>query len=236
MPAVFTNVATVLLGGLLGLFLREKIKRELATTVVDALGLATIVIGIASSLATKNPLCLIVSLALGTLIGALLKLDERIEATGEFLGSKLLSKNERFGKFAEGFAAACVIFCVGPMTVVGSLQAGIDGNYDVIFAKSALDFVSSTIFAAAMGVGVPFAALFVLVFQGGLTLLSGLLAPYLTEEVVAEFSAAGGAILIGLGINILEISGKKLKIADMTPAIFFPIVFLPTYHWLSSFT
>ncbi len=113
------------------------------------------------------------------------------------------------------------------MTVVGSLKAGVDRDYSIIFAKSALDLVSSTILAAGMGIGVLFSVVFILAFQGGLTLLAGYVAPYLSETVVTELSAVGGSILIGLGLNILNIGENKIKVADMTPAIFLPIAYIP---------
>lgn len=227
MLAVFVNMTTVLIGSILGLIFRARFNPDKAITVIDALGLITIVIGATSAIATNDLLCLIVCLALGTIVGTLLKLDERIENTGNCINAKLLHGNERLGKFTEGFVAASIVFCVGAMTVVGSFKAGIDGDYSIIYAKSALDLVSSTVFAAGMGIGVPFAALFILVFQGGLTLLASFIAPYLSDAVVVELSAVGGTILIGLGFNILNISEKKIKVADMTPAIFLPILYIP---------
>jgi len=137
-------------------------------------------------------------------------------------------------RFTEGFITACIVFCVGSMTIMGSFEAGINGNNSIIFAKSALDFVSSMMFAAAMGLGVPFAAVFVLVFQGTLTLLAGVLSPYLDAAVVAEMSAVGGTILIGMGINMLELSPKRIKVANMLPAIFLPIAYLPLSAWIAS--
>ena len=133
-------------------------------------------------------------------------------------------------RFTEGFVSACILFCVGSMTIMGSLEAGINQNYDIIFAKSALDFVSSMMFGAAMGIGVPVSVFFILVFQGGLTLLANFAAPILSAEVIAEMSAAGGTILIGMGVNMLELSPKKIRIANMLPAIFLPIAFLPLYE------
>ncbi|MDD3589098.1 MAG: DUF554 domain-containing protein [Thermoguttaceae bacterium] len=233
MLAVFVNMAAVLIGGCFGLLFRTKIKPEHAETVIDALALATIVIGGISAIETQNLLCLIVCLTLGTVVGTVLKLDAHIKGVGDFVSSRLFRNNERFGKFTEGFVAASTVFCVGAMTVVGSFKAGIERDYSIIFAKSALDFIGATFFAVGMGIGVPFAALFVLVFQGGLTLLASYVAPFLSEKVVVELSAVGGAILIGLGLNMLEISNKKIKVADMTPAIFLPIAFLPIYELIT---
>ena len=116
---------------------------------------------------------------------------------------------------------------------MGSFEAGINGDCSIIYAKSALDFVSSAAFGAAMGVGVTFSAAFILLFQGGLTLLAGVLAPFLSQEIVTEMSAAGGAILIGMGINMLELSDRRVKVANMLPAVFLPIGFIPLYNWIT---
>ncbi len=129
--------------------------------------------------------------------------------------------------------SACVLFCIGSMTIVGSLEAGINRNYSIIYAKSALDFVSSMAFAAAMGLGVPCSALFILIFQGGLTLLAGLVGPALSTDVVREMSAVGGTILIGMAVNMLGLGKERIKVANMLPAIFLPIVYFPLAAWIT---
>ena len=173
-------------------------------------------------------------MALGTVIGELLHIDDGIEGAGDFIKSKLLKGRVGESRFTEGFVTACIVFCVGSMTIMGSFEAGINGDNSIIYAKSALDFVSSMMFAAAMGVGVPFAALFVLVFQGALTLLAGALAPVLAPAVVTEMSAVGGVILIGMGINMLELREERIKIANMLPAVFLPIAYVPLAEWITS--
>jgi len=227
MIAVFVNMATVLLGSAIGILFRNKIKQSFINTIISALALVTILIGITSAIETKDILCIIICMALGTLIGELLRIDDRIEGAGDFIKAKLLRGKTVGGRFTEGFVTACIVFCVGSMTIMGSFEAGINKDYDIIFAKSALDFVSSMMFAAAMGLGVPFAALFILVFQGGLTLLAGVLSPYLSPEVVAEMSAVGGVILMGMGINMLELSEKRIKVANMLPGVFLPVAYIP---------
>ena len=173
-------------------------------------------------------------MALGTIIGELLRLDDRINGAGELIKRKVLRGKQEGNRFTEGIVSACILFCVGSMTIMGSLEAGVNQNYSIIFAKSTLDFVSSMMFAAAMGIGVPFSALFILVFQGGLTLLASLIAPYLSAAVIAEMTAVGGTILIGMGINMLELSEKRVKVANMLPAIFLPIAYIPISAWISS--
>ena len=233
MIAVFDNVATVLLGSAIGILFRSRIRESYTKSIITALALVTFVIGISSAVTTGDLLCVIVCIALGTILGELLKLDDRINGAGEFLKAKVLRGRFEGSRFTEGFVSSCILFCVGSMTIMGSLEAGVNGNYSIIFAKSALDFVSAMMFGAAMGIGVTFAALFVLVFQGVLTLLAGLVAPFLSPAVVTEMSAVGGTILIGMGFNMLELSEKRIKVANMLPAIFLPIAYVPLSAWIS---
>ena len=233
MIAVFVNMATVFLGSLTGIFFRNKIKKEYIDTLICALALITVVIGISSAIKTADFLCLIICLVIGTLFGMFLKLNDRLDSAGEFIKSKLPKmKNDRF---TEGFVSACILFCVGSMTIIGSFEAGISGNYDIIFAKSALDFVSSMMFGASMGIGVTFSIVFILLFQGGLTLLAGIIAPFLGNSVIVEMSAVGGTILIGMGINMLNISDKKITVANMFPAIFLPVIYVPLCNIITKF-
>ena len=233
MVAVLVNVATVLLGSTVGLIFRNKINEKFTKAVISALALVTILIGLSSALDTADILCVIICMALGTIIGELIHIDDGIEGAGDFIKKKLLKGKNEENRFTEGFVTACIVFCVGSMTIMGSFEAGINGNNSIIYAKSALDFVSSMMFAAAMGLGVPFAALFVLVFQGALTLLAGVLAPFLSVAVVTEMSAVGGVILVGMGINMLELSPRRIKVANMLPAIFLPIAYVPLYNWIA---
>ena len=233
MLAVFVNMATVLLGSAIGILFRKRIRDSFVKAIICALALVTIVIGVTSAITTKDLLCVIVCMALGTLLGELLRLDDRINSAGDAIKKKVLRGKFEGSRFTEGFVSACILFCVGSMTIMGSLEAGVNKNYSIIFAKSALDFVSSMMFGAAMGVGVSFSAMFILVFQGGLTLLAGLVSPYLSSAVITEMTAAGGTILIGMGINMLELSDKRIKVANMLPAIFLPIAYVPLSNWIS---
>ena len=234
MVAVLVNVATVLLGSTVGLLFRNKINEKFTKAVISALALVTILIGLSSALGTADILCVIICMALGTIMGELIRIDDGVEGAGDFIKKKLLKRKSAENRFTEGFVTACIVFCVGSMTIMGSFEAGINGNNSIIYAKSALDFVSSMMFAAAMGFGVPFAALFVLVFQGALTLLAGVLAPFLSAAVVTEMSAVGGVILFGMGVNMLELSPRRIKVANMLPAIFLPIAYVPLSNWIAT--
>lgn len=233
MPAVFVNMGTVLIGSLLGILLKNRLRTQLQTAVMTALGLCTALIGISSAIGTKDILCVIICMALGTALGELLRIHDGIENAGDFIKKKLLHGKIAESRFTEGFVSACILFCVGSMTIMGSLEAGIHGDYSIIFAKSALDFVSSMAFGAAMGIGVTFSVLFILFFQGGLTLLAGIVAPFLSSGVVTEMSAVGGVILMGMAVNMLELRKEPIRVANMLPCIFLPLLYLPLSEWIS---
>ena len=191
------------------------------------------VIGVSSAVATGDILCVILCMAVGTSLGEALRIDDAIENAGEYFRRKLVRSEGASSRFTEGFVSACILFCVGSMTIVGSLEAGIHKDYSIIFAKSTLDSVSSMALGAAMGFGVTCSVLFILVMQGGLTLLAGFVAPALSEAVVTEMSAIGGTILIGMACNMLELGRTRIKVANMLPAIFLPIAYLPISEWIA---
>ena len=234
MLAVLVNVASVVAGSLIGIALKNRLSESLQNAVMTALGLCTVLIGVQTALKTQDILCVILCMALGTLIGELCRIDDGIESVGSRLKSTFLSGKGGSGRFAEGFMSASILFCVGSMTIMGSLEAGINGNYSIIYAKSALDFVSSIAFGAAMGIGVTFSGLFVLVFQGGLTLLAGLVGAALSAEVVNEMSAVGGTVIIGLAVNMLGLRSERIKVANMLPAVFLPLLYVPLAAWIGS--
>ena len=234
MIAVFVNMATVLIGSLIGILFRNRLKVQLQNALMRALALCTIVIGISSAIKTEELLCVIICLVLGTVLGEWIRIDDGIENAGDFIKDRVLKGRVKESRFTEGFVSACILFCIGSMTIVGSLEAGINHNYSIIYAKSTLDLVSSMAFGAAMGFGVTCSVLFILLFQGGLTLLAGLVGPALSTAVVTEMSAVGGTILIGMGLNMVGATKERIKVANMLPAIFLPIAYFPIANWLSS--
>lgn len=227
MIAVYVNMITVLFGSLIGIVFGRKIKDSYIKTIMTSLGIIVGVIGISSAIVSKDTLCLVICLILGSIIGEAIKLDDRLEGMGDYVKKKFLSKIKVNERFTEGFVSAGLLFCIGSMSIMGSLEAGINNNYTIIFTKSIMDFFSSMMLATTMGIGVTFSILFVLLFQGSITLLANVVAPYLGEAVIVEMSAIGGAILIGMAINMLEISKTRIKIANMLPAILLPIVYIP---------
>jgi uncharacterized membrane protein YqgA involved in biofilm formation len=163
---------------------------------------------------------MIFSLVIGGLLGEFLKIEKRLENVGIWFQSKIPSKG---GSFSDGFVTASLVYCVGAMAIVGSLEDGLSGNPSTLFAKSILDGVSAVIFAATLGIGVAFSALPVFIYQGGITLLAGLLQPWLTETVISQMSLVGGILIFAIGINLLEI--KKINVGNLLPSIFIPVLY-----------
>ena len=233
MLAVIVNAVAVITGGLIGTLFGSRIKERYTKAVMTCIALVTMVIGVQSAIVTSNILIVMVCLVLGTIIGTALHLDDRINGSGDKMKEKLAGTRFGGGHFAEAFVSTSILFCVGTMTVIGSVQAGLNKDYSILFAKSAMDFVSSIVFAAALGSGVLLSAVTVLVFQGAIALLAGLAAPVLSTQVVTEMSAVGGALFIGMAINLLGLREEKIKVGDMLPAIFLPILYFPIAELVS---
>lgn len=221
MIGVLVNTGSVILGSLLGLLLKKGVPEAISRGVMRALGLCTLYIGISGMLKGENMLVAIVSMAVGTALGTALDLDGRLTRFGDRLQTRLGG----LGNISQGFVTASMMFCVGAMTIVGSLQSGLTGDNGTIFTKSLLDFVSSLIFASSLGVGVLLAAGAVFVYQGALVLLAQWVAPFLTEAVVAEMTCVGSLAILALGLNMLDVA--KLKVANFIPAMFLPILLGP---------
>ncbi len=224
MTGVILNTFTVLLGSSIGLLLKKGIPERVSRAVMTAIGLCTVYIGIDGALSGSNTIVLIVSMVLGTIIGTFLNIDGRINAVGQFFERKFRREGEKVS-IAEGFMTGSLLFCVGAMTIVGSLNSGLSGDHTLIFTKSVLDLISSCMLASTLGIGVLLAAVFVFVFQGALVLGAGFLQGVLTDAaLIAEITCAGSVIIVGLGLNILGIS--KFKVADMLPAPFLvPLIY-----------
>lgn len=220
MLAVFVNMVVVLIGGLLGILLKGCLKEKHTQTIVAALGLCTVVIGITGAIATSNILIVILCLVVGTLLGELLHIENRLDGAGEWL-KKRASKRTN-SRFTEGFVTASLLFCVGSMSIMGSFDAGLRGDYSTIFAKSALDGIMAITFGATMGLGVLFSAVSILVYQGALTLLAGLIEPLLSAQSITEMSAVGGVMLMATGLNILGLGKERIRVGNMLPSLLLP--------------
>src|SRR3990167_5508207 len=201
------NIATVLIGGSAGLLMGSRLPKKINQAVLSVMGLVTVVVGIQMALTTTNILIMIFSLVIGTVIGELINIEASVNKIGQKLESKFSKTKD--GRFTRAFVATSLLFCVGPMTILGSLQDGLTGNYNLLATKSILDGFAAMMFAAAMGVGVLFSALTVLVIQGGLTLFYGSLSGLMTQAVISEITGVGGVMVVSIGLGIVGI--KKLN-------------------------
>jgi len=214
------NAVAIAVGGFLGILLRKGIPDSYKTTIMQGLGLSVFVIGLSGALKSENILLMIFSLVLGSIIGEALAIEDKLEKVGQFLEKKF-SKGE--GTIAKGFVIASLIYCVGAMAIVGSLESGLTGNHETLYAKSLIDGVSAIIFASTLGIGVAMSAAAVFIYQGIITLSATFIKEFLTAGVIAEMSAIGGLLIMGISSNVLEI--KKIRVGNMIPAVFLPILF-----------
>ncbi len=215
------NTVAVIVGSLFGLIFNKAVPERIVKAVMIGIGLCTVFIGVSGMLKGENPLILITAMVLGAIVGTLLNIDGGITRVGDSLNRRF-NKSGQKSTITEGFVTASLIFCVGPMTIVGSLNAGLTGNNDTIFTKSLLDLITSVMLSASLGMGVIFAAAFVLLFQGSIVLLSSLLQPVLSTSAINEMTCVGSVIILALGLNILGIT--RFKVADYLPAILFATI------------
>lgn len=227
------NVITVALGCTVGLIFKRFITEKLQTSLTSALALATLTVGICGvitggvtladgALSGRFTLLMIISIVAGTAIGTAIDIERRLESFGNFCQRKLAG-GDGGSTFAQGFVSASLVFCVGSMSIVGALNDGISHDPSILFAKSALDGIMAVVFASTLGIGTLLSIVTVIVYQGAITLLSSLIAPYLTAEVVAQMSFIGNVLIMGIGFNFVY--KPKFKVGNMLPAVFVPFVF-----------
>lgn len=216
MLGVIINCITVIVGSLIGIVFKNLISKKITDGIMVAIGLCTVYIGVDGALKGENTLVLILSMAIGAAIGYLCDIDGKINVFAEFATRRF--KSGEGANPAEGFVTACLIFCVGAMTLVGSVQAGVNGDNTTLITKAMLDLISSLALASTFGIGVLLSAVFVFVFQGGLVLISSLAGNFLSISMQNEMICAGSVIIIGLGLNIIGVS--KIKVANYIPAMF----------------
>ncbi|SLM18993.1 conserved membrane hypothetical protein [uncultured spirochete] len=229
MIATVINAAAIILGSLIGLLIRKGIKDEYRKVVFTAAGMTSLTIGIQMALKTTHILAFALALMIGGLVGTMLDIEGGIERLGERLKARFASKSE--GAFAAGFLNGSILFCTGAMAILGSFKAGTEGDYSLIFTKTVLDGFVSIIFASAMGIGVAFSALSVFVYQGALTLLSVYIKPYVSDLMLAELTAIGGALIIMIALGLLEI--KNFKTGNFLPSILVIVVLVLVMPFLS---
>ncbi len=231
MLATIINVILVLIGSAVGLLFKNLISGKLMSVITHALGLCVFGVGVSNLIGTRDMLCVIVCMVAGTAVGSAIDIELRLEHAGDLLRSKV-AKGDGSSRFTESFVSASLLFCVGAMAITGSIDAGLNHNYTTIVSKGVIDGVTSISFAATMGIGVAFSVIPVLIYQGGITLLAGWVGPYLPEAVIVEMTAIGGALIVGISINMLGLGKEKIKVGNMLPAIFLPIAYIPLANWL----
>ena len=230
MLGTLVNAGSIVGGSLLGLLLKRGMPERCRITIMQGLGLAVAVVG--AQMALKgNMLIVVSSLAAGGLSGELLSLDKRLDALGEKMSKIAANRNVGDGvagaSFSQGFVTATLVYCVGAMAVVGSIQDGLTGDASILFVKALLDGLTAIFFASSMGIGVAFSALPVLVYQGGITLLAGFFVDFLSDEVIVQMSATGGVLIMGISLLILKLC--HIRIANLLPALLFSVLFALLY-------
>ncbi len=217
------NFVTVIIGGLLGLLLRKGIPERVRDTLMKGMAFCVMYIGITGLFEDGiNPLIIIVSTGTGAVLGELIDIDRQINRLGQRLETKF-GKDDT--KIAEGFVSATLLFCVGAMTVVGSIDSGISGDNTTLYSKSVIDCISAAVLASALGVGVAIAAVPVLLIEGALTLLATIVQPILSDTIVSHMSVIGSMLIIAISFNMLELTKNRIKVMNLIPAVFLPIFF-----------
>ena len=221
MIGTLVNTGAVIVGSAIGLVFKKALPEKYQTIYFQAVGLFTILLGVKMSLAISAPLLVVLSLVLGGITGEAIGLENKVERLGFWIKSKTNSQND---KFTDGLITAFLLFCMGALTITGAIEEGFGKTSDLLLTKSIMDFFSAIMLASALGMGVMFSAILLFVFQGGITLAVSLIGKDLPVEIITEVTVVGGIILIGLGINLLEI--KKLKIINLLPALLFVCIFV----------
>lgn len=225
------NVVTVVAGSLAGKAIGDRLPPAMRETVMHVIALMTLVIGVGMSLKSQNPLVLLASLVLGAVTGEALRIESGINRLGA-LAEERLAGGSRTGDFARGFVTTSILFCVGPMTLLGCLNDGLRGDYSLLATKSMLDGISAVAFASALGWGVMLSAVTVLAVQGGLTLGAQALRPVLEDPAMqAEVFAAGGVMMLGLGIRLLDL--RVIRVSNLLPALLYAPLLVQLSRWLA---
>ena len=214
------NTLAIIVGSLIGMLFRGKIPDRFNQSIMKSVALGVVLIGILNALEVENMILVLISMSLGTIIGEWIHIENKLQSFGTLLQKKS-SKSE--DSITKSFVTASLLFCVGSMAIIGSLESGLSGSHQTLFAKSILDGISSIIFTSSIGVGVIFAAVPVFLYQGTIVLAASYLKPFLIAPVIANMTAVGGLLILGLGFNMLGF--KKISVGNMLPAIFIPLIY-----------
>ena len=220
MLGTLANVAAIVVGGLIGILLKNGLSAKISDTVLKGLALCVLLVGVSNALKVNNLLLVFIAVVFGAIIGEWLDIDQKLKSFGDGLAAKLKGHG---GKVSEGFVTGSLLYCVGAMAIVGSLESGLSGNHQTLYAKSILDGVVAIIFASSLGIGIVLSAFSVLLYQGAITLAAASLQPLLSEAVKADITCIGGLLIIGIGLNMLE--QHNIKVANLLPAAFIPLLY-----------
>ena len=234
MLGTIVNGLAIIAGSLLGLLFSKGIPDNYKEIILSAVGLSVVLIGVKSALVSDSLMVIIFSLVLGALIGEGMKIEKRLADLGDFLESRVAAKSSDSSSFSRGFVTASLVFCVGSMAIVGSLESGLTGNHQTLFAKSVLDGVTSVIFASTMGLGVMFSSVAVFLYQGMITLTAVFMKNFLVTETIEQMTSVGGLLIVAIGFNMLKIT--TIRVGNLIPAIFLPLVYFALCQWLLAFS
>src|SRR3990170_8470317 len=230
MEGTIVNAVAVIAGGTAGVLLRRRFPERMRETMMMGVGLATLLIGFQMALQTRNVLGVILSLAAGAVIGEALHIEEGIEALGRWAEARVGTRGGSAGSVADAFVTSSLLFCVGPMTVLGAIQDGLGQPPLLLYTKSLLDGISAVAIGAALGAGVLLSAGTVLVYQGAITLAAGTVQAVMTPEMTRELTATGGVLIVGLGLGILQI--RRIRVGALLPALLVSIALTAGMPWL----
>ena len=221
LTGTIVNTLAIIAGAMIGVIAKKAIPQRMGDLVMSAIPIVVMVLGVQFGIASSNILIVIVSLVVGGIIGEWIDIDRRLDDFGVRIQSRMKGGDSNF---SAAFVSTTLIYCVGSMAILGSIESGINGNHTILYTKSLMDGISAIFFASTLGAGVIFSGISVFIYQGILTVLAGYIGPYLSPEVVTEMSASGGILLIALSFTILGI--KKIKVATLLPAIFLPVILM----------
>ncbi|WP_195429852.1 DUF554 domain-containing protein [Clostridium sp. D46t1_190503_E9] len=221
MIGTIINSLTIVVGSIVGLFVKEKINEKISSTIMSGLALCVIYIGISGALKGENTIVMIISIALGGFIGEAIDIDLKLEKLGKRIEKKV-NKNGSTISISEGFVTSTLLFCVGAMAIVGALESGLNNDYSTLLAKSILDGISAIIFSSTLGIGVILSAISVFIYQGSITIAAGMLTNVLNNIAITNITTVGSLLIIGLGFNMIGIT--KIKVSNLLPAIIVAII------------
>jgi uncharacterized membrane protein YqgA involved in biofilm formation len=227
------NAVLVALGGIIGTFIKNKLTEKYKVIIMQAVGISVFFVGASGAIAAMirpeaNPVLYVLSLALGGIIGTAVGIEEKLHRFGAFIEKKFAKGDS---SFSRSFVHASLLFCVGTMAVLGAIESGIQGKHDILYVKGIVDSILAVIIAATSGAGVIFSSVSILLYEGALTLLAGVFAAYVTPDMTREIAIVGGIIVAAIGLDLLEI--KKIKVANLLPAVFIPVIYYLAVEWIA---